>query len=99
MKSSGPSLFSTHPPNSSTWCEHHLSATHNSANCNTYKKWVTELWKGGFKKPDKADVPDSANVVDENVSESLTQHIHAYLSSEQSNSGRNTFIIDSGATS
>ena len=53
MKASGPSQSSTHPPNSSTWCEHHLSATHNSADCNTYKQWVTELRKGGFKKPDK----------------------------------------------
>ena len=53
MKASEPSQSSTCPPNSSIWCKHHLSATHNSADCNTYKKWVTELRKGGFKKPDK----------------------------------------------
>ena len=111
MKASRPSQSSTHLPNSSAWCEHHLSATHNSADCNTYKKWVIELRKGGSKKPDKErqranpakgvlsilDILDSTNVVDENVSESLTKCIHAYSLSEQSDSGRNTLIIDSEA--
>ena len=35
------------------WCEHHLSATHNSSDCNTYKRWVSELRKGGFRKLEK----------------------------------------------
>jgi len=45
------------------------------------------------------DPLDSANVVCEHVPKSLIHRIHAYSSSEQNNSGRDTLIIDSGASS
>ena len=100
------------PSSAHAWCEHHLSATHNSSDCNTYKKWVSELRKGGFRKLEKGkdkvnivegtlDPPESANIANECVShyESAMQHIHAYLSSQFEDSGSNTLIIDSGASS
>jgi len=79
MKASGSPNSSTHPPNSSTWCEHHLLASHNSADCKTYMRWVTKMRNGDFKRPDrdreKANTVegtlgalDSANVVCDNVS-------------------------------
>jgi len=69
---------SARAPNASTWCEHHLSSTHNSANCKSYQKWVTELRKGRFRKMEKGkekaniaegtpDPLDSANVVCKHV--------------------------------
>ena len=100
------------PLNANTWCEHHLSATHNSSDCNTYKKWVSELRKGGFRKlekgKDKANMvegtPDpleSTNIANKRVSqsESAMQWIHAYLLFQSEDSGSNTLIIDSGASS
>ena len=59
----------------------HLSATHNSSDCNTYKKWVSELRKGGFRKLEKGkdkanivegtpDPPESANIANERVAHS-----------------------------
>ena len=61
------------PLSANAWCEHHLSATHNSSDCNTYKRWVSELRKGGFRKLEKRkdkmnivegilDPPESANI-------------------------------------
>jgi len=44
------------------------------------------------------DPPDSTNVVCEHVPKSLIHHIHAYSSSEQNDSGRDTLIIDSSAS-
>ena len=101
-----------HPLNANAWCEHHLSATHNSSDCNTYKKWISELKKGGFRKLEKGkdkvnmvegtpDPPESANIANEHVfhSESAMQWIHAYLSSQSEDSGSNTLIIESGALS
>jgi hypothetical protein len=114
MKASRAGSFKpmAHPSNATVWCEHHLSTTHNSSDCNTYKKWVSELRKGGFRKLEKGkdkanavegtpDPLDSANIANERVShsESAMQHIHAYLSSQSEDSGRNTLIIDSGASS
>jgi hypothetical protein len=114
MKASRAGSFkpTARPSNATAWCEHHLSTTHNSSNCNTYKKWVSELRKGGFRKLEKGkdkanavegtpDPPDSANIANEHVShsESAMQRIHAYLSSQSEDSGRNTLIIDSGASS
>ena len=76
MKTSRAGSFkpSTHPSNAPAWCEHHLSTTHNSSDCNSYKKWVSELRKGGFKKREKGkdkanatedtpDPPENANIV------------------------------------
>jgi len=110
MKASGAPKASARPPNASTWCEHHLSSTHNSADCKSYQKWVTELRKGEFRKMDKGkekantaegtlDPSDSANVVCEHVPKSLIHRIHAYSLSEQNDSGRDTLIIDSGTSS
>ena len=100
------------PLNANTWCKHHLSTTHNSSDCNTYKKWVSELRKGGFRKLEKGkdkvnmvegtpDPLESANIANECVfhSKSAMQWIHAYLSSQSKDSGSNTLIIDSGALS
>ena len=78
MKASGASKASTWPPNAYAWCEHHLSTTHNSIDCKSYQRWVTELRKGGFRKLEKdkvkvntaegtLDPPDFANVVCEHV--------------------------------
>ena len=112
MKASRAGSFkpSTHPSNAPAWCEHHLSTTHNSSDCNSYKKWVSELRKGGFKKGEKGkdkanatedtpDPPENANIANESVSCSAMQCIHAYLSSQPEDSGRNTLIIDSEASS
>ena len=49
MKASG----NSRPAHASSWCEHHLSATHNSSDCNSYKKWVSDLRKGGFKRSER----------------------------------------------
>ena len=114
MKASRAGSFkpSAHPSSANAWCEHHLSPTHNSSDCNTYKKWVSELRKGEFRKLEKGkdkanivegtpDPPESANIANERVSHSKSamQHIHAYLSSQSEDSGSNTLIIDSGASS
>ena len=106
MKASG----NSRPEYASSWCEHHLSATHNSSDCNSYKKWVSDLRKGGFKRSEKGkdkanategtpDPPDTVNMASEHVSWSVMKHVHAYLSLEPKDSGRNTLIIDSGASS
>jgi len=79
MKASSPLKSSARPPNSSTWCEHHLSASHNSADCKTYIRWVIKIRNGDFKRPDRdrekanaaegtPGAPDSVNVVHNNVS-------------------------------
>ena len=62
MKASRAGSFrpSACPSSTNAWCEHHLSATHNSSDCNTYKKWISELRKGGFRKLEKRK--DKANV-------------------------------------
>ncbi|KIK75365.1 hypothetical protein PAXRUDRAFT_19067 [Paxillus rubicundulus Ve08.2h10] len=63
---------------------HHLSMTQNTYDCNTYKKWVSELRKGGFRKlekgKDKANVaeeapdpPESAKIANEHVSQLAAQ--------------------------
>ena len=55
--------------------------THNSSDCNIYKKWILELRKGGFRKlkkgKDKAnmvegtpDPPESANIANEHIAHS-----------------------------
>ena len=106
MKASG----NSRPAHASSWCEHYLSATHNSSDCNSYKKWVSDLRKDGFKRSEKGknkvnaaegtpDPPDTANMASEHVSQSVMKHVHAYLSLEPKDSGRNTLIIDSGASS
>ena len=100
------------PLSANAWCEHHLFATHNSSDCNTYKKWVSELRKGGFRKLEKGkdkvnivegtlDPPESANIANACVSHSelAMQYIHAYLSSLSEDSGSNILKIDSGASS
>ena len=68
------------------------------------------LRKGGFKKGEKGkdkanatedtpDPPETANIANEFVSCSAMQRIHTYLWSQPEDSGRNTLIIDSGASS
>ncbi|KIJ07465.1 hypothetical protein PAXINDRAFT_19348 [Paxillus involutus ATCC 200175] len=103
MKASWPgnSKPLTRPSNANAWCEHHLSTAHNTSDCNTYKKWVSELRKGGFRKLEKGkdkanaaeDPPEAANIANEVVSQLAMKRIHAYLSSEPENSGRNTLIM------
>ncbi|KIJ11221.1 hypothetical protein PAXINDRAFT_15852 [Paxillus involutus ATCC 200175] len=65
MKASRPgnSKPLTRPSNANAWCEHHLSTTHNTSDCNTYKKWVSELRKGGFRKSEKGK--DKANAAED----------------------------------
>ena len=106
MKASG----NSRPAHASSWWENHLSATHNSSDCNSYKKWVLDLRRGGFKRSEKGkdkvnasegtpDPPDTVNMASEHVSRSVMKCVYAYLSSEPKDSGRNTLIIDSGASS
>lgn len=82
MKASATPMSLTRPPNSSTWCEHHLSGIHNSADCHNYKKWVMNLRSGAFRRPYKGkekankaegtlDVSDSTHIVTDDVSKSL----------------------------
>ncbi|KIJ10955.1 hypothetical protein PAXINDRAFT_40211, partial [Paxillus involutus ATCC 200175] len=105
MKASRPGNLKplTRPSNANAWCEHHLSTTHNTSDCNTYKKWVSELRKGGFRKSEKGkdkanaaedppEPPETANIANEVVSQLAMKQIHAYLLSEPENSGRNTLI-------
>ena len=58
----GSSKPSTHPSNANALCEHHLSKTHNTSDCHTYKKWVSQLRNGGSRKPEKGR--DKVNVVE-----------------------------------
>ena len=58
----GSSKPSTRPSNANAWCEHHLSKIHNTSDCHTYKKWVSQLRNGGFREPEKGR--DKVNVVE-----------------------------------